>query len=102
MNGFQFPPALPLRLMGDLCRMGIEAQFVITMRTAGLLGMVPHRPSENLRMVTEKSDAYRESLLAAFRSAAKGRRADQILSAALRPYGQRTRANARRLSSSGK
>ncbi|SEH70717.1 antibiotic ABC transporter [Paracoccus alkenifer] len=102
MNGFQFPPVLPLRLVGNLCRMGIEAQFVITMRTAGLLGMVPQRPSESLRMVTEKGDAYRESLSAAFRSAAKGRRADQILNAALRPYGQRTKANARRLSSSGK
>ena len=101
MNRFQFPPALPLRLMGDMFRMGIEAQFVITMRTAGMLGMVPQRPSESLRMVTEKGDAYRESMAAALRSAARGRSADQILSAALRPYGRRTRANARRLSQSG-
>ena len=47
--------------------------------------------------VTEKTDAVRESLSAAFRSAARGARADQVLAAALKPYGRRTRANAKRL-----
>lgn len=98
MNIFGFPPSLPMRLMGDVLRMGIEAQFVITMRTAGMMGFLPHAQQENMLMVTEKADACRESLGAAFRSAASGRRADQVLAAALKPYGKRTRANARRLS----
>ncbi|MBB1497306.1 antibiotic ABC transporter [Paracoccus sp. MC1862] len=85
------------KLWGDMMRMGIEAQFVMTLRTAGMLGLLPHGKNENTLMVSEKTDAVRESFGAAFRSAARGARADQILAAALKPYGRRTRANARRL-----
>jgi hypothetical protein len=49
-------------------------------------------------MVMEKTGAARESFGAAFRSAALGSRADEVLAAALKPYGRRTRVNARRLS----
>ena len=91
------PHAPSVKLMADVMRMGIEAQFIMTLRTAGMLGMLPHGKDENRLMVTEKTDACRESLSAAFRSAARGARADQILAAALKPYGRRTRANAKRL-----
>lgn len=94
MIGPQVPSA---RLLRDVMRMGIEAQFIMTLRTAGMLGMLPHGKDENLLMVTEKADACRESLGAAFRSAARGARADEVLAAALKPYGRRTRANAKRL-----
>ena len=97
MNMMIAPYTPSMRLWGDLMRMGIEAQFIMTLRTAGMLGMLPHGKDENRLMVTEKTDACRESLSAAFRSAARGARADQILAAALKPYGRRTRANAKRL-----
>ena len=91
------PYAPSAKLWGDVMRMGIEAQFVMTLRTAGMMGLLPHGKSENRLMVSEKTDAVRESFGAAFRSAARGGRPDQILAAALRPYGRRTRANAKRL-----
>ena len=97
MNMMIAPCAPSMRIWGDLMRIGIEAQFIMTLRTAGMLGMLPHGKDENRLMVTEKTDACRESLSAAFRSAARGARADQILAAALKPYGRRTRANAKRL-----
>ena len=93
--------APPMKLWGDLMRMAIEAQFIMTLRTAGMMGVLPHGKNENLLMVTEKHDAVRESLGAAFRSAARGARADEVLAAALKPYGRRTRANARRLAKRG-
>ena len=91
------PKARSMKLLGDVMRMGIEAQFIMTLRTAGMMGMLPHGKDENRLMVTEKTDAVRESFSAAFRSAARGARADQVLAAALKPYGRRTRANAKRL-----
>ena len=48
-------------------------------------------------MVSEKSDAAAESIRAAQRAASRGQRADQVLKAAMRPYGRRTRQNALRL-----
>lgn len=97
MNMMFGPPAPTLKLWGDVMRMGIEAQFVMTVRTAGMMGLLPHGKTENALMISEKTDACRESFGAAFRSAAKGARPDQILAAALKPYGRRTRANAKRL-----
>ena len=97
MNMFMGSYAPSMKLWGDLMRMGIEAQYVMTVRTAGMMGLLPHGKNENTLMISEKTDACRESLGAAFRSAARGGRADQILAAALKPYGRRTRANAKRL-----
>lgn len=98
MNALTADPAASIRLWADLMRMGFEAQYVIGMRLAAIAGVLPARQGENYRMVAEKGDAVRESVGAALRSAATGARADQILSAALKPYGSRTRANALRLS----
>jgi len=97
MNMIFGPLAPSAKLWGDMMRIGIEAQFVMTLRTAGMMGLLPHGKNENTLMFTEKNDAVRESFGAAFRSAARGARADQILAAALKPYGRRTRANAKRL-----
>ena len=98
MNQMICNPAASMKLWGDVMRMACEAQYVITVRIAGMIGMLPARPGENMRMVMEKTDAARESFGAAFRSAALGSRADEVLAAALKPYGRRTRVNARRLS----
>lgn len=100
MNNMLCDPAASLKLWGDVMRMTCEAQYVMGVRMAGMMGMMPQRQGENFRMVTEKSDAARESFGAAFRSAALGSRADEVLAAALKPYGRRTRVNARRLSRS--
>ena len=85
------------RLWQDVLHMGIEAQFVIGMRLAGMLGLRPHAIDENLRMFSEKGDAAAESMRAALRAASRGARADQVLTAAMRPYGRRTHQNAVRL-----
>ena len=87
----------PLLLWQQMAHMALEAQMVIALRTAGMMGILRQDACEPSRMVTEKADACRESMSAAFRSAARGARADQILAAALKPYGRRTRANAKRL-----
>lgn len=88
----------PLALWAQMARIGFESQLVIGMRLAGMMGLVSHAPSENLRMITEKVDAAQESLQASFRAATRGDSMEKVLSAALRPYATRTRANSRRLS----
>lgn len=98
MNSMTADPAASMKLWAELMRMGFEAQYVMGMRIAAMTGILPQRQGENYRMVAEKGDAARESVGAALRSAATGARADEILAAALRPYGSRTRANALRLS----
>ena len=92
--------ALPFALWGQMARIGWEAQTVIALRSAAMMGLLPQAPGEMTRMVTEKQQAAGESLHAAMRAAARGQRADQVLQAALRPYGRRTRANAKRLTKS--
>jgi hypothetical protein len=78
-------------------RMMTEAQFVIALRLAGMAGLWTLAPGETARMVTEKQRAFAESAVALTAAAAGGRRPEQILDAAVRPLGRRTRANSRRL-----
>ncbi|WP_227493512.1 MULTISPECIES: antibiotic ABC transporter [Paracoccus] len=87
-----------LQLWQQMARMTWEAQMVIALRTAGLMGMVPQDASEPQRMVMEKANAASEALHAALRAAGRGERADRVMAAALLPYRRRTRANMRRLS----
>lgn len=98
MNRLVTDPASTLKIWADMVRMGFEAQYVMSVRMAGLMGVMPMSHKESIRMVAEKGDAARESVGAALRSASSGARADEILAAAMKPYGRRTRANARRLS----
>ncbi|MDB6180532.1 antibiotic ABC transporter [Paracoccus fistulariae] len=71
--------------------------MVIGLRVAGMMGMIAQSPGEPFRMVAEKQAAASESLYAMALSAGRGDSADRMISAALRPYGKRTRANSRRL-----
>ena len=87
----------PMSLWAQMARMGIESQTVIAMRTAAMIGVLPQDPSENLRMFQEKSEAAGEAMVAAVRAAGRGAQVDQVMSAALRPYRRRTKANAKRL-----
>ncbi len=78
-----------------------EAQAVMAMRIFGLAGAWSLPPSEAIRMIAEKPPAFMRAASAAGMAAANGKRPDQILSAALKPVRQKTRANSRRLAKRG-
>lgn len=94
---FPMMPKNPVRLWAQFARMAIEAQTVIGLRTAGMMGMTTQAPGEPFRMIAEKQAAATESLFAMAQAAGRGASAERVMSAALRPYGKRTRANSRRL-----
>ena len=88
----------PMLLWQQMAQMALEAQMVIVLRTAGMMGVMRQDLAEPQRMVLEKADAASEAMHAALRAASRGERADRVMAAALRPYRRRTRANVRRLS----
>lgn len=90
-------PANPIRLWSQMTRLVIESQLVIGIRMAGMMGMMTQAPGEPFRMVAEKHAAAAESMFAIARTAGRGDSVDRVISAGLRPYGRRTRANSRRL-----
>lgn len=91
-------PAAQMRLMSQFARMAIEANMVIGLRMAGMMGLMAQAPGEPFRMVAEKQAALSESVMAMASAGMRGHSAERMLSAGLRPYGRRTRANSRRLS----
>ncbi|MFV0303651.1 MAG: antibiotic ABC transporter [Paracoccus sp. (in: a-proteobacteria)] len=95
-------PTAQFALWGQMARIAIESQVVIGMRILGMMGVTDQSPGEPFRMVAEKQAAATESLFAMTRAASRGATAERVMSAALRPYGRRTRANSRRLTSSGR
>ena len=88
----------PVMLWQQMMHMAWEAQMVIALRTAGMLGVLRQDVAEPHRMVLEKADAASEAIQAALRAASRGEGAEKVMAAALRPYRRRTRANMRRLS----
>ena len=86
-----------LKIWGDLARISLESQMVIGLRTAGMIGLIDNPKGETTRMIVEKQQAAMSSLRGATRAAMQGKDPGRIISAALRPYGSRTHANARRL-----
>ncbi len=78
-----------------------EAQSVITLRTLGMLGLWNTGPTENQRMISEKTDAFAKSARASAAALARGARPDQIALAALKPLRQKTRPNLARLTKAG-
>ncbi|MDP5305518.1 antibiotic ABC transporter [Paracoccus spongiarum] len=91
------PAVAPYRLMMQMTRIVVESQMIIGLRMAGMMGLVAQAPGEPFRMVAEKQAAASESLFAIAQATSRGASADRVMSAALRPYGKRTRANSRRL-----
>ncbi|MFT4012922.1 MAG: antibiotic ABC transporter [Paracoccus sp. (in: a-proteobacteria)] len=87
----------PFLLWQQVSQMALEAQMVIAMRTAGMMGLIHQDAGEPHRMFLEKADAASEAVQSALRAAGRGRRADEVMAAALRPYRRRTKANVRRL-----
>lgn len=90
-------PAAQLRLTSQFARMAIEANMVIGLRVAGMMGLMTQSADEPFRMVAEKHAAASESLMAMASAGLRGHSAERMLSAGMRPYGRRTRANSRRL-----
>ena len=85
----------------QLWHLTVETQMVVGMRVMGMAGVWSVTPYENRRMVGEKIPAFSNAAIAAGRSAMRGERPDQILSAAIRPIRGQTYANSRRLSRRG-
>ena len=81
-----------------MTQMLAEAQVVIALRLWGMAGGWHMAPSENLRMITEKTTAARQSGLAMARAAAKGENPMAVAEAGLKPVSRRTKANVSRLS----
>ncbi|MEE4119137.1 MAG: hypothetical protein V2I65_08990 [Paracoccaceae bacterium] len=75
-----------------------EAASVWALRAAALSGLRPLAPGEALRMIAEKPPAFAASAHAALDAALRGRRAEEVMAAALRPLRLEARANAQRLS----
>lgn len=89
--------AAPLRLWAQMARIAVDSQMIIGLRMAGMMGLTAQSPGEPFRMVAEKQAAASESIFAIAQAASRGASADRVMSAALRPYSKRTRANSRRL-----
>jgi hypothetical protein len=96
------PTPLELMLLSVQATMVLaEAQAVMAMRMAGLMGFWRVTPQENARMLTEKLEAARESGLAAARATMAGKSPAAVAGHALKPIRRRTRANAARLTKRG-
>ncbi|MDB6177508.1 antibiotic ABC transporter [Paracoccus sp. Z330] len=96
-NGIIEATVAPYRLWAQMTRIAVDSQMVIGLRMAGMMGLTAQAPGEPFRMVAEKQAAASESIFAMAQAASRGASADRVMSAALRPYGKRTRANSRRL-----
>jgi hypothetical protein len=75
-----------------------EAGSVLTLRMMSFSGLRPMVPGEHLRMVVEKPPAFLAAALAAWIATVSGRRADEVLAAAIRPLRAEASANVLRLS----
>ncbi len=91
-------PADMIALWTSTSQMLVEAQTVVALRMLGMAGIWPVAATENTRMVEEKMPALIASGIAAGQAAMAMKRPDEIMAAAVRPLGVKTRSNARRLS----
>ena len=82
-------------------KMMAEAQAVIAFRVLGMAGVWSVTPSENARMITEKTKALRQSATAASKATLQGKSPEKVLARALTPIGSKTAANYKRLSKRG-
>ncbi len=99
-----FTPVTPveaLRLGTQFTLLALEAQSVVAMRLWGMAGLWNVAPSENSRMIAEKSTALIASGLAAQQALIRGASPAETMLAAIRPIRRRTGLNARRLSRRG-
>lgn len=88
------------RIWSQLASIAWDSQTIISLRMGGFMGVLPQSADETRRMIAEKIDAATESGQAVMRACGRFAPAFEVMSDALRPYGNRTEDNARRLSSS--
>lgn len=87
----------PARIALETARIGLDAQLVVGLRVAGMMGLWQMDADEMGRMVSEKPAAAREAMQAAFDAAQRGEVPHRVLSASLAPIGERAAHNVRRL-----
>jgi len=85
----------------QLTHMMAEAQSVIGMRMLGMAGLWSVTAAEDERMVAEKVQAMQRASTEATYVMLRGGTPNQITAAAIKPYRQKTRANAKRLGKRG-
>lgn len=95
------PLADAFRLSFQMSMMTMEAQSVIAMRLWGMAGLWNVAPSENSRMVSEKSSAMVASGLAMQKAIVGGASPTNAAIAAIKPLRRKTAANVRRLGKRG-
>jgi len=95
-----FPFAF-LNNTATMMNMTAEANAVISMRLAGMIGIWSVTDKENDRMVEEKIEAMGDAQFEMWKSAITGGSADDVIAAGLKPVRNATRANAKRLSKRG-
>ncbi|EAU46554.1 hypothetical protein [Salipiger bermudensis] len=78
-----------------------EAQQVVAYRTLGMAGLWSVDPSENVRMVTEKSPALMQSWWSASRAAMGGAAPERVVMAWAGPLERKARSNRKRLAKRG-
>ena len=94
-------PADAMRLALQSGMMLAEANMVIAMRLMGMGGLWRVTPSENARMMQEKSDAVVASGAAMMRAAMAGENPAKVALAGIKPVRAKTRANTARLGKRG-
>lgn len=94
-------PTEAMRLAMQSGMMIAEANMVIAMRLMGMGGMWRVNPSENARMVQEKTDAVIASGAAMGRAIMAGQSPAKVALAGMKPVRDKTRANATRLAKRG-
>ncbi|NVK16136.1 MAG: antibiotic ABC transporter [Rhodobacteraceae bacterium] len=77
--------------------MAFEAQVIISIRTLGIIGVLPAAPDETTRMVLEKVRAFQSGTCAAAQLAAAGKPAQAVFAGAVAPYRRTTASNYTRL-----
>lgn len=93
------PQMMQLSLQSSM--MLAEANMVIAMRLWGMAGVWRVAPSENTRMVQEKTDAIQAASLAAGQAMMAGKSPHATALAALKPVRARTKSNVNRLAKRG-
>lgn len=74
-----------------------EAQVVVAIRMAGMMGLTDLPKGEGQRMIAEKTRAFTRSGIAAGQAAMAGQGPEAVTRAALAPVARQTKANAKRL-----
>lgn len=90
-----------LRIGFEAARIGVEAQAVISMRVAGMMGLWDVSPLESFQMMQEKPVAIAAAAEAAAFALMRGQTADRAISASMTQIGNHTSANMIRLSRRG-